>query len=166
MRVLNASRFREGAINPNSEFETAVKSAVTSYLRFLGLPWFFNRRYRRKHLLADLLIGFTVFGSEILLIESDRPANHDCDRIWRDFSSFWPRLKGTKNPHRDNWGQRLGNYHADPRSSLLDFAGQGSGSFRENNCSMPLFEQVDDRPDGRRIPFREIHRQRIDPGKD
>src|SRR5271166_4824657 len=80
MRGLNASRFREGASSR-----------------------FFNRRDRRKHLLADLLIGFTVFGTEIFFFESDRPANYDCDRIWRDFSSFRPRLKGTKNPHRDNW---------------------------------------------------------------
>jgi hypothetical protein len=75
-------------------------------------------------------------------------------------------LIGTKNPHRDNWGERLGNDHPDPGSSPLDLAGQGTGSFRENNCSMPLFEQVDDRPDGRKISSREIHRQRVNSGKD
>src|SRR5271155_5243130 len=93
--------------------ELAEVSSLRLSCDSCGLAGFFNRLDRRKDLLADLLIGFTVFGTEIFFIESDRPANHDCDRIWRDFSSFWPRLKGTKNPHWDNWGQRLGNYHAD-----------------------------------------------------
>src|SRR5271166_1524342 len=119
MRGLNASRFREGASSR-----------------------FFNRRDRRKHLLADLLIGFTVFGTEIFFFESDRPANHDCDRVSRDFSSFRPRLKGTKNPHRDNWGERLGNYHADPGSSLLDLAGQGPGSFGKITVRCPCLSKL------------------------
>src|SRR5260370_5145654 len=134
--------------------------------RSVTLPRLFNRRDRRKHLLADLLIGFTAFGTEIFFFESDRLADHNCDRVWLDFSSFWPSLKGTKNPHRNNWGKRLGNDHTDPGSSLLDLAGQGPGSFRENNCSMSLFEQVDDRPNGRKIRSREIHRQRVNSGKD
>src|SRR5260370_5647520 len=108
--------------------------------RSVTLPRLFDRRDRRKHLLADLLIGFTVFGTEIFFFESDRLANHDCDRVWLDSSSFRPRLKAAKNPHRDNWGQRLGDDHADPGSSLLGLVGQAAGYLRENKCSTPLSE--------------------------